>query len=51
MSVANYLKDKKNRIESKYHQDSRKIESRSGLIHQKATSNFQTNNSNKNYMN
>ena len=40
MIVSIYLKDKKNKIESKYHQVTKKIESTCGLIHQKANSKF-----------
>ena len=38
MSVAIYLKAKKNKIKPKYHHVTTKIESTYGLIYQKATS-------------
>ena len=40
MSVAIYLKDKKKKIESKYHQVTKQFESSYGVIHQKVTSKF-----------
>ena len=40
MSVAIYLKDKKNKIQHKYHYVTKKIESPHGTIYQKETAKF-----------
>ena len=40
MRVSSYLKDKRNKIESKYHQITNNYGSTYGLIHQKTTSKF-----------
>mgnify|MGYP004386100591 CR=1 FL=1 len=40
MSFAIYLKDKKNKIQHKYHHVTKRIESPYGLIYQKVTSKF-----------